>query len=141
MNTTSACDIAPALMLTRMEWLLGSLPELPYTYVYTVVGHPEFDRLKAREGDKQALFNEALRIIRSVGDIEDLDAETQALIELILDGQPKKRGGRGENRVMLGMRQYFDHLLTKGYELDREGMVLIKGRKRLYFRHGILVED
>jgi hypothetical protein len=141
MNTTLLDDIAPSLMLSRIEWILGALPQLPYSYVYTVIMHPDFDRIKSREGDKEGLFNEVLMIVRAVGEIEDLDTETHDLIELVLEGRPDSKRTPQDNRVMMGMRQHFDQLLDMGYKLDRCEMTFFKGKKRIYFRHGILIED
>jgi hypothetical protein len=142
MTSTIPPEASAAQTLMRMEWLLKQLPELPYPYIFAVLREGDFTALAKLSDNRQALY----AAIQSMVSDEDLAVEIDdASIETIhlLEQAIAERGDKEsvDKRVMLGMRNYFDELMMNGFELDRENMVLTKGRKKLYLRHGILVED
>lgn len=142
MNATNPPGESAAQLLMRMEWLLKHLPELPYPYLFAVLKRKDFIQLTSLADNRQALYAAIQTMIAEDElpiEIDEASLETLQLLEQAI----AERGDKDsmDNRVMLGMRIYFDELLMNGYSLDREKMVLTKGRKRLYLRHGILVED
>ena len=142
MTVTNPPWESAAQLLMRMEWLIKNLPELPYPYLFAVLKRNDFTQLTNLADNRQALYAAIQKMIAE----DELPIEIdEAFLETLqlLEQTNAERGDKQsmDNRVMLGMRIYFDELLTKGYALDRDKMVLSKGRKQLHLRHGILVED
>lgn len=142
MTSTTPVEASAAQTLMRIGWLLKQLPELPYPYIFAVLREGDFTQLAKLSDNRQALY----AAIQSMISSEYLSVEVdEASIEIIhlLEQAIAESGDKEtlDKRVILGMRNYFDELMMNGFELDRENMVLTKGRKKLYWRHGILVED
>ncbi len=142
MNPTNPDECSAAQILMRMEWLLKHLPELPYPYLFAVLRRKDFNQLAKQADNRQALYLAIKSMVANEdlsNEIDDASIETIQLLEQAIAERSEKDGV--DKRVMLGMRIYFDELLMNGFSLVRENMVLTKGKKKLYLRHGILVEN
>lgn len=142
MYATTPTEVSAAQTLMRMEWLLKHLPELPYSYLFAVLRRDDFSQLSSLVENRQALYAAIKSMVSEEDLIMEIDEASIATIQLLEQAIIERGDKEGvDKRLMLGMRIYFDELLMNGYSLDREQMVLSKGRKKLYLRHGILVED
>jgi len=142
MNPTNPDECSASQILMRMEWLLKHIPELPYPYLFAVLRRKDFNQLAKLADNRQALYLAIKSMVANEdlsNEIDDASIETIQLLEQAIAERSEKGGV--DKRVMLGMRIYFDELLMNGFSLDRENMVLTKGKKKFYLRYGILVED
>lgn len=134
MTSTTPAEASAAQTLMRIGWLLKQLPELPYPYIFAVLREGDFTQLAKLSDNRQVLY----AAIQSMISSDDLSVEVdEASIEIIhlLEQAIAESGDKEtlDKRVMLGMRNYFDELMMNGFELDRENMVLTKGRKKTLF--------
>lgn len=142
MTSTIPAETSAAQAIIRIEWLLKCLPELPYPYIFAALRKGDFAQLAKLSENRQALYAKIQSMVSAedlAADMDESSIETMKLLEQAISKCEDKDSV--DKRVMLGMRNYFDELMMSGFQLDREKMVLSKGRKSFYLRYGILVED